>query len=274
MDMAAKKPKAKPARKGTGTAAAYGSEIPAGDAPIFQDEPRPTTLSAVPRPLKKPAEPRKKPEPSPPAAPVQEPEESAAQAAEPESRSETPDERPPATPVVPEEKAAEPLEPLPLAGRGDTGSLMKGFAVLALLGAVIFLAYYFISLPENSFVPGAEVDADTFKGIFFDAPSVFIVMDVRGAGSDAISSNILQCGVDFAASSGMGGKSVTPISFGPDGCVAPDGEHPPKECFAMLKNGVTIYVKEGLGGAKYYSNGMVVSVGPDYSVGTCGIKTT
>jgi hypothetical protein len=274
MDMAAKKPKTKIARKGAGTPSAARIEIPDEPAPVFPEEPRPTTLSAVPRPLKKPAEIKKKLEHTSHAPPVQDEEEAAAKAPEPGPKDETPDVSPTQTLFAPEEKAAEPMEPLPLAGRGDTGSLMKGFAVMALLGAVIFLAYYIISLPENSFVPGAEVDAETFKGIFIDARTVFIVMDVRGAGSDAVSNNILQCGVDFAASSGMGGKSVTPMSFGPEGCVAPDGEHASKECFAMLKNGVTIYVKEGQGGAKYYSNGMVVSVGPEYSVGLCGIKAT
>jgi len=164
--------------------------------------------------------------------------------------------------------------PLPPAGRGEAGGLMKGFAVLALLCTAIFLAYYFISLPENSFVPGAKVDSETFKGIFLNANSVYIVMDVRGAGNNVVSNNILQCGVDFAASSGMGGKTVTPLSFGSEGCTAPDGQHPPKDCFAMLKNGITVYVKEGTGEVGYYANGMVVSVGPEYTQGTCAIKRT
>ncbi|MFH0884124.1 MAG: hypothetical protein V1861_00255 [Candidatus Micrarchaeota archaeon] len=159
-------------------------------------------------------------------------------------------------------------------GRRERGGLIKGIMVFGLLAAVLFLAYYFITLSENSFVPGTEVDAETFKGIFTHSENVYIVMDVRGAPDNVVANNVLQCGVDFAASSGMGGKIVTPISFGNDGCVTPDGFHKPKECFAMLSNGVTIYVKEGPGGAKYYSNGMVVLVGNQYSLGTCGIKVT
>jgi hypothetical protein len=173
--------------------------------------------------------------------------------------------------------AASPQEPKMQAsaeGKHEQGGLMKGIMVFGLLAAVLFLAYYFITLSANSFVPGTDVDAETFKGIFTHSENVFIVMDVRGASNAAVANNVLQCGVDFAASSGMGGKTVTPMSFGNDGCVVPDGYHKPGECFAMLKNGVTIYIKEGPGGAKYYSNGMVVLVGPEYALGTCGIKAT
>jgi len=159
-------------------------------------------------------------------------------------------------------------------GKREQGGLVKGIMIFGLLAAVLFLAYYFMALSENSFVPGIEVDAETFKGIFTHSTNVFIVMDVRGASNTATANNILQCGVDFAASSGMGGKEVTPISFGNDGCVTPDGFRKPKECFAMLKDGTTIYVRDGPGGAKYYSNGMVVFVGPEYALGTCGIKAT
>lgn len=159
-------------------------------------------------------------------------------------------------------------------GPREQGGLIKGLMVVGLLAAVLFMAYYFLTLSENSFVPGSVVDAETFKGIFSHAQNVFIVMDVRGVSDTAVSNNVLQCGVDFAASSGMGGKTVTPISLGNEGCVAPDGVRKPKECFTMLQDGVTIYVKEGPGGANYYSNGMVVFVGNQYALGTCGIKAT
>jgi hypothetical protein len=165
---------------------------------------------------------------------------------------------------MPAEEAAKPE---------GAGSMLKTGAVLLLLFAVVLLAYYyFVVMPGNSFAPGSEVDADTFKGIFANADNLYIVMDVRDAPDDATSTAILQCGVDFAASNGTGGKTVTPISLSKDGCVAPDGMHPTKDCFALLPGGLTIYVKEGSGGVKYYSNGMVVRVSSNYTVGTCGIK--
>ncbi|MEW6036237.1 MAG: hypothetical protein AB1529_06500 [Candidatus Micrarchaeota archaeon] len=159
----------------------------------------------------------------------------------------------------------------PVSSRGD--SLPKTLAIAVLLVVAIAMALYFFVFAGSKFATGQEVDAETFKGIFLDAEKVYIVMDVRSA-PDGVSNNVLQCGVDFAASSGMGGKTVTPLSMGREGCVAPDGVHTYDECFAMLKDGITIYVKDGPGGARYYSNGMVVTVGPEYKLGACGIART
>jgi hypothetical protein len=222
--------------------------------------------ATVPAPQKPPMEAAPKAEK--PAAPESAPVPMAEPAArEPEAKA-----VPAATPQAVAAPEPHPATAKPASARRERGGLMKGFAIIALLAAAFFLAYYFITLPENAFVPGSEVDAETFKNIFLHSQNVFIVMDVRGVSSDVVSNNILQCGVDFASSNGMGGKVVTPVSFGNSGCVAPDGEHKPKECFSMLKDGITIYVKEGPGGARYYSNGMVVQVGSNYSLGTCGIK--
>lgn len=162
-----------------------------------------------------------------------------------------------------EAKAAEPQA---------TGDNMKTFAVLVLFVVALILAYYFFVVLENTFATGPEVDVETFKEIFINTSNVFIVMDVRGASNDVVSNNIIQCGVDFAQSSGMGGKMVTPMSIYQGGCIAPDGNHTIKECYGMLKDGIAIYVKEGPGGAKYYTNGMIVMVGQNYTLGTCGIK--
>lgn len=170
---------------------------------------------------------------------------------------------------------SEPAEEQPSAAGPKKGlSAMKTVAVAVLFVIVIGLAYYFLSSSDSRFIPSSGVDAETFKGIFAAATKVYIVMDVRGASNDKASTNVLQCGVDFAASSGMGGKTVTPMSLSNDGCIAPDGKKDPKQCFSMLKDGITIYVTEGTSGTKYYSNGMVVTVGQDYVVGTCGIRQT
>lgn len=170
-----------------------------------------------------------------------------------------------------EAPAQEPApEPAPPVRNG--GSLIKTIAVIVLFVALVSLIYYFTIMAENSFMSGPEVDSETFKGIFAGAQNIYIIMDMRGAEGEQTGNNILQCGVDFAASSGMGGKIVTPLSISGSGCVTPDGNLPIKSCMAMLKDGISIYVREGPGGAKYYANGMVVSVGPQYALGTCGIK--
>jgi hypothetical protein len=170
---------------------------------------------------------------------------------------------PPARAVHEKKEAETPAPP-------KADALPRTLAIAALLVIAIVMALYFFVFAGSKFATGQEVDAETFKGLFLDAEKVYIVMDVRSA-PDGVSNNVLQCGVDFAASSGMGGKTVTPLSMGREGCVAPDGVHTYDECFAMLKDGITIYVKDGPGGARYYSNGMVVTVGPQYALGSCGI---
>jgi hypothetical protein len=149
--------------------------------------------------------------------------------------------------------------------------LPKIAAVALLAVLVLALAWYFVTSAATTFNPGAGVDADTFKDIFSKADRIFIVMDVRGVTDSNTSTNILQCGVDFAGSSGMGGKNVSYLSLGNDGCVAEDGKHTAEDCFSMLKSGIVIYVKEG-SSSSYHSDSMIVGVGPQYSAGSCSIK--
>lgn len=149
----------------------------------------------------------------------------------------------------------------------DSSDKFKLLAVVLLFGVLIYFVYHFYF--QNQQFSGPEITQDSFKEIFSSAQNVYIVMDVRGANN---SNSILQCGVDFAASSGMGGKTVVPLSFSDDGCVSPNGYIPFANCSAMLKNGITVYVKAGNSQVKYYKDGMVVSVGSNYTLGVCGIK--
>jgi hypothetical protein len=160
----------------------------------------------------------------------------------------------------------------------DKGAMLKISAIVLLGVLVVVLAYYFLVLSSPTFVPGSEVDVETFKGAFASASKVYIVMDIRGISNESLRGSIMQCGVDFAGSTPMGGKQVMPMSLSNTDCTIPpvnktdNGIRTLKECASMLKDGLTIQVKEGPGGAKYYSNGMVVFVGPGYKVGTCGMK--
>ncbi len=180
------------------------------------------------------------------------------------------------------QKAPEPAKEAPKEAPKPKSSAVKVFVIFMLLLVAAALAYYFVLLSGSLFNTGSEVDAETFKNAFSSAPTVFIVMDVRGVKDSLVSNNVMQCGVDFAGSSGLGGKDAVYFSFGDEGCTAPDGPHPMKDCLSQLKNGLVIYVKECQapfaifgqqcgGGAKYYSNGMIVSVGKNYTLGTCGI---
>ncbi len=150
-------------------------------------------------------------------------------------------------------------------------NLPKIWAVVILAVLVLAMAWHFVTSAATTFNPGAAVDAETFKDIFNQADKVYIIMDVRGVRDANASRNILQCGVDFAGSSGMGGKNVSYLSLGDDGCVAGDGAHTAEYCISLLKNGIVIYVKEGTS-SSYYSNALVVGVGPQYPASSCAIR--
>jgi len=185
-------------------------------------------------------------------------------------------EAPPAQAIQPEEtqlprpSPAGPSKPEKSAEKGGGG---KTAFIVVLAAFSLFFTYYYFVLPQSAFIPDGRVDAEGFKNAFGSADRVYIVMDVRGVADPVISNNILQCGVDFAGSSGMGGKNATFFSLSDnDGCVAPDGVHPLNDCASRLKDGITIYVKGGPGGADYFNNGMVVTVGANYATWTCGIR--
>jgi hypothetical protein len=131
------------------------------------------------------------------------------------------------------------------APKPDKGSFLKLVAIGALLVVVLSLAYYFLMMSDYSFATGTPVDMETFKGIFLESEKAYIVMDVRGQSDYHVSDNVMQCGVDFASSSGMGGKTVTPLSIGDNECIGPTGKRDFKECFTGLKDGITVYVRGG-----------------------------
>lgn len=146
-------------------------------------------------------------------------------------------------------------------------------AVLALL--VIILAFYLFVFSPTTFVPGQSVSLDQFKGILTSAQTVYIVMDVRGVQDDTTRGNVMQCGVDFSASTFLGSKkNVIPFSFGDTSCFGPQGNSSLSSCASQLSGGTTIYIKGGAPAVQYYSNGMVVSIGKDYKLGGCSITMT
>lgn len=173
--------------------------------------------------------------------------------------------------------AGAPPEKMPAQEARTKGDRVKIGVVILLAAVTLCLVYVFLLIPEGDF--GARVDAETFKSAFDSAGKVYIVMDVRGVADPNVSDHVLQCGVDFAGSTGMGGKNATIFSFTDEGgeekgCIAGEAQtlRPVRECLSQLKDGVTIYVKSGPGGAEYFSRGMVVTVGANYTMGTCGIR--
>jgi hypothetical protein len=179
-------------------------------------------------------------------------------------------EKPPEPEPVPEEESYTLEVPEEEPRPKEKGGLLKKLAVIGLGVVAVAFILYFLSLPGSTFAPGRVVDQAEFTDIFSATDDIYIVMDVRGVADQNTMRNILQCGVDFAGSSGMGGKNPMYFSVDNQGCVAPDGYHDYEYCFSQLQDGLTIYVHKG-SQYSFHENGMVVGVGPDYAFGTCGI---
>jgi hypothetical protein len=152
---------------------------------------------------------------------------------------------------------------------------LKWAAVILLVALVIVLAVFFLDSAKNDFVPGQEMTADQFKDALIMAKNVYVLMDVRG--NDSVRGSIMQCGVDFSGSTYLGSKNVVPLSFavnssGGSECTTANGTRTIAQCASKLDDGITIDIRPGQPAVRYFSNGMIVTMGSEYKVGTCGIK--
>jgi hypothetical protein len=187
-----------------------------------------------------------------------------------------PAEADPPAPVAAEASSPQPSSSKPIESKpaqAASSDRLKLFAVALLAVLVILVACYLFVLSGSTFVPGDEVTVEQFKDILISAQKVYIIMDARGVQSNYTRGNIMQCGVDFSSSTFLGGKTVVPFSFMDNECFGASGSRPLGECASELKTGLTIHIREGPPGVMYYSNGMVVMVGPDYKLGGCAIKS-
>ncbi len=154
---------------------------------------------------------------------------------------------------------------------------IKHIAVAVLVIAVIALAYYFLVVLGGKpvFDPGPVVNGETFTMMLINSTDMLIFSDVRGIKDDLLQRNVLQCSVDFASSSYLGSKNVTYLSIGDgeNGCVDSKGAHPVAFCFEKARSSpLTIYVTSG-NVTTYHQHGMVVGIGKDYSLGSCGVRS-
>jgi hypothetical protein len=150
---------------------------------------------------------------------------------------------------------------------------IKILIVILLLLAAAWFAYQYLIADSAELKLGNEVNAQTFLSIFGKEDKVYLVMDVRNVTEQKTKTNILQCGVDFAASNGLVTKNLTFYSFDDkQGCVALEGIFPLEYCMNKInEDGITIYVQEG-NSSKFYTNALVVGVGTDYAEGKCSIR--
>lgn len=163
---------------------------------------------------------------------------------------------------------------IPEAQKKPSSERLKWVAVfiLAVL-VVVFAVFYYIS-SSTDFVPGQSVTVSQFDDALISTGKVYILMDVRGAQNASVRSSVMQCGVDFAESTYLGSKNVTPLSFDNTECTDANGTRPLSECASELKDGITIDIRAGQPAVRYFSNGMLVTVGPEYALGTCGINSS
>jgi hypothetical protein len=148
---------------------------------------------------------------------------------------------------------------------------IKILVTLILLVAAASLAYMYLFPPSPEFVPGSEVNYQTFTHILGETDSVNIMMDIREVENPDVRWAILQCGVDFAGSPGLIDKNVNVLSLDEDGCVAEDGRHERDYCFERMRKDLTLYIQPG-NTTSFHSNAMVVGVKHDYLVGLCSIN--
>ncbi len=155
----------------------------------------------------------------------------------------------------------------------------KNIAVLFIVFAVIVLAYitFFPQSQPATIERGEEVDRETFLSLLSNADKIYIVMDIRGATNGSVSTNIMQCGIDFSSSRPLAVKNVTYISMNESHCFVGElGESAkvetttPADCMAIVKDGISLYVEEGFE-TRYYSKAAVIGVNEYYEVGTCSI---
>ena len=149
--------------------------------------------------------------------------------------------------------------------------------LLVVLIVAVYLYYAFVAPGGTEvFEKGAKIDRETFLELFSGSPSVYIVMDLRGASSQPVKVNIMQCGVDFAGSSGLVGRNVTYLSMDVNECYfsTVDGGAEKttdiSRCIAMLDDGMSLYIIEG-NQTEYYTKAAVIGVNEDYVVGVCGL---
>ena len=98
----------------------------------------------------------------------------------------------------------------------------KQIAAVVLILAVIAVAYYVLTLPQDGgngipaeYSPpfaeeGKNVTLDEFASSMLASSKIYVVEDIRGLEAYPISrKNIMQCGVDYAGSPGLVGKEFT-----------------------------------------------------------------
>lgn len=166
-------------------------------------------------------------------------------------------------------KKEESSNPPPASKGADPKTLATFILVfLALIAAGLVL------LPRSpAFVPQGE---PVTSGVFLErlslVPEVSIVMDLRRATGENLRHGILQCGVDFAGSSGLVEKNVSTYAWEENGCVS--STHTGlslADCFRQIQGETVLYIAPGEE-TTFYRDALVVGIGEHYALYDCRIN--
>lgn len=164
---------------------------------------------------------------------------------------------------------------------------MKTAAVAILAVAALAVAAYILMgqpgpLPEQDPWEGKDqMYMEDFAESLSSASHVYIMMDLRGAPSGKARTNIMQCGVDLASSTAIGGVPKTFYSMDSE-CIKSldDGTTvtvPDSECLAEIgaardSDGEAIFYIRKANETLIFANELVVGIGEEYSDMECSIN--
>jgi hypothetical protein len=159
------------------------------------------------------------------------------------------------------------------AGKGQLPmEKMKIAATVVIVVIALAMAYYFLVFQSGPASPklGNPINLPTFATLLSQAQDVYVVMDVSNA-TGQVKQNVIECGVDFAGSPGLGGKNMTFFSIDTGGrCIGANGNYSSSWCFAQMENGLSIIIQPG-NSTSFYTDAMVVGMGDNYTAGGCSV---
>jgi len=140
---------------------------------------------------------------------------------------------------------------------------IKTIIVVLLVVAAVALGYFFLYGEQ-------PVEQEVFVESLENSDTVYVVMDIRNVQDEEVQRNILQCGTDFAGSSGFIGKKLVIFALNDNECATESGLKSASECENEFKNGVSFHILKG-DGTVYYRNRAEVGVNETYVTGLCGV---
>ncbi len=158
---------------------------------------------------------------------------------------------------------------------------LKMFAVLLLVALAAVSFYYFVYVYPNSsngqngggapdYAKGILADKSVFLSKLQSSGQVYLVMDLRNA-SELQRGYIMQCGTDFAGSTGLVGKDIVSYALEDASCTSIDGQMKLNDCINKAMGGVGIYIRSS-GATAFFSDKFIIGIGGNYTAGTCRVN--